>query len=332
MVEVNIPEMMESGAHFGHQTKRWNPKMRQYIYGARSGVHIIDLQKTKQLANEALKIVTDVVASGKDILFVGTKQQARDVIKACAEQAKQHYVNQRWMGGALTNFKTIKNSIDRLIELEKKRENNEFEGYNKRELLEVDRTIVKLEASLGGIKSLTSTPSLVFIIDPNHERIAVLEARKLNIPVMAVTDTNCDPELIDYVIPGNDDAILSIKYFTQKIAEACLKGLELREQIIRDKTTQTAAEQADQMAARTRVSHVDSLEEKESKVKTAYVGRSANNTFEEDVTEVFSAKADTEKAPEPTLKKDEVDETIKTDTQEVSKPVIIKEKGVQEAS
>lgn len=229
MLEVQIEEMMEAGAHFGHQTKRWNPKMRPYLYGVRSGVHIIDLQKTKSLAQEAFEFVVKNVAQGRDILFVGTKPQARETIKVQAERCKMFYVTDRWMGGTLTNFKTIKKSIDRLIELETRREKNDFEGYTKKELLDIDRTIIKLQASLGGIKLLKSVPGLIFVVDPKQEHIAVLEAKKLGIPIVALTDSNCNPDPIDYVIPGNDDAISSVDYFAAKVAEACLLGLSKRE-------------------------------------------------------------------------------------------------------
>lgn len=230
MVDVQIPEMMEAGAHFGHQTRRWNPKMKPYLYGARSGVHIIDLQKTQDLASQALKIVVDIVGKGGDVLFVGTKSQARNVVKEQAERSEMFYVNNRWMGGTLTNYQTIKNSIDRLIDYETRREGDGFEGYTKKELLDIDRTIEKLTASLGGIKKMKGVPGLLFVIDPNHEKIAISEARKLGIPVIAMVDSNCDPDPIDYVIPSNDDAISSIEYFTTKLADACLEGLEKREE------------------------------------------------------------------------------------------------------
>lgn len=229
MVDVQIQDMMDTGAHFGHQTKRWNPKMKPYIYGSRSGVHIIDLQKTKNLAAKAFRFVSDLVASGKSVLFVGTKPQAREIVKEEAVRAQMHYVNDRWMGGTLTNFQTIKRSIDQLIDFETRRVNNEFVGYTKKELLDIDRRIAKLEASLGGIKSLNGLPGAVFVIDPHLERISVREASVLDVPLVAITDTNCDPDPIDYVIPGNDDAISSIQYFTRKIADACLEGLEKRE-------------------------------------------------------------------------------------------------------
>lgn len=230
MSDIEIEAMMDAGAHFGHQTKRWNPKMRPYIYGARSGVHIIDLQKTKSLAVEALEYLTNAVAHGKDVLFVGTKPQAREIIKAQAIRSNMYYVTDRWMGGTLTNYQTIRKGIDRLIDLETRREKNDFEGYTKKELLDIDRAIIKLEASLGGIKRTKGVPAVLFVVDPKQEHIAVMEANKLGIPVIALTDSNCDPDPIDYIIPGNDDAISSVEYFTTRVADACLAGLEKREQ------------------------------------------------------------------------------------------------------
>ena len=289
MSQVEISEMMEAGAHFGHQTKRWNPKMRQYIYGTRSGVHIIDLQKTKGLANTALELVAEWVSKGKHVLFVGTKQAARNVVKDEALRCNMHYVNQRWMGGTLTNFNTIKNSINKLIDLETRRENNDFEGYTKKELLDIDRTIVKLEASLGGIKRMKKTPDVVFVIDPKMEHIAVREANKLGLPVIAITDSNCDPEPIDHVIPANDDAIASIDYFVKKAADACLEGLEKREQIIRETEKNKPAE-----AKKSKRRVAKGTEQ--TKTKQAYVSKAATQEFEDKTEGEFSAKA--EKAEE----------------------------------
>ena len=227
--EIKIEEMMEAGAHFGHQTKRWNPKMKPYLYGARSGVHIIDLQKTKSLAEEALEFIEKAVAKGQDVLFVGTKMQARETVKKEAERCNMFYVIDRWMGGTLTNFKTIKKSIDRLIEMETRRENNDYEGYTKKELLDIDRQVLKLEASLGGIKRMEDVPGVLFVIDPKLEEIAIKEAIRLGITVVAMTDSNCDPDPIDYPIPCNDDAISSIDYFAKKVADAILAGVEKHE-------------------------------------------------------------------------------------------------------
>lgn len=282
MLNVQIEEMMEAGAHFGHQTKRWNPKMRPYLYGSRSGVHIIDLQKTKDLATQALEFVSKIAAQGQEILFVGTKPQAREVIKNQALRAKMFYVTDRWMGGTLTNFKTIKKSIDRLIELQTRREKNDFEGYTKKEILDIDREIIKLEASLGGIKLMKGQPSLLFVVDPKQEHIAILEAKKLGIPIVALTDSNCDPDPIDYLIPGNDDAISSIEYFTAKVAEACLAGAEKRENIIENRKEKSAGSKP---AARRSV--------KGSETTKTYVAKgAAAQTYEGDAAEGFSAKTE----------------------------------------
>lgn len=289
MIEVQIAEMMDAGAHFGHQTKRWNPKMRPYIYGARSGVHIIDLQQTKQLAAEALKFITDSVARGLSVLFVGTKQQSREIIRDNAQRAQMFYVNDRWMGGTLTNFNTIKKSIDMLIDLETKRTNNDFEGYTKKELLDIDRKIIKLEASLGGIKSLKRVPDILFIMDPKQENIAVKEARKLGLPIVAITDTNCDPDPIDHIIPGNDDAISSITYFTAKVADACVLGLEKREQNAQNDSQFDARGEKRPVRARRSVKGEDASKE----AGKSYVSKGVRNSgFEGDATAGYSAQAE----------------------------------------
>jgi small subunit ribosomal protein S2 len=293
MIDIQIPEMMDAGAHFGHQTKRWNPKMKPYLYGARSGVHIIDLQKTKSLAEEALDYVTKVVGQGKSVLFVGTKAQAREVIKTESQRAKMFYVTDRWMGGTLTNFQTIKKGIDRLIDLQTRRENNDFEGYTKKELLDIDRTIEKLEGSLGGIKSIKGTPGLLFVVDPKQEHIAILEARKLHIPIVAITDSNCDPDPIDYPIPGNDDAISSIAYFTSKIADACLAGLERREQNAQGGgNAQGDGRDGDQLKRR----GGPRRSVKGSENSKTYVAKGAKSqAYEGDASAGFSAKVEAEK-------------------------------------
>lgn len=305
MSELNISEMMETGAHFGHQTKRWNPKMRPYIYAARSGVHIIDLQKTKALAERAIEFVTDAVASGKSVLFVGTKPQARDIIKDQAIRAQMHYVNNRWMGGTLTNFTTIKKSIDRLIDFTTKREKNDFEGYTKKELLDIDRMIIKLEASLGGIKKLTGKPGIVFIVDPKHEKIAVQEANKLGVPIVAIVDSNCDPDPIDYLIPANDDAISSIQYFTIRIAEACLAGLEKREQMARMDQESEGQRAKGKPTPRRKVNRSEDMAKKPQKGKGAYVARDAKPEFEGDAAGGFSAKVEVKEEPKVEIKIDD---------------------------
>ena len=224
MAYVSMKQMLETGVHFGHQTRRWNPKMRPYIFGARNGIHIIDLQQTVKLFRTAYDKVVDTVARGGKVLFIGTKRQAQEAVAAEAGRAGQYHVTNRWMGGTLTNFVTIQKSIERLKKLEGMFADGTINRYQKKEVLTLQREMDKLNLTLGGIKEMDRLPQLAFIIDPNREDIAVKECRKLGIPIVAVTDTNCDPDLIDYVIPGNDDAIRAIKLFVTAFAEACMEG------------------------------------------------------------------------------------------------------------
>ena len=224
MAYVSMKQMLETGVHFGHQTRRWNPKMRPFIFGARNGIHIIDLQQTVKLFRTAYDKVVDTVAKGGKVLFIGTKRQAQEPIATEATRAGQYYVANRWMGGTLTNFVTIQKSVDRLKKLESMFADGSINRYQKKEILLLEREMHKLEETLGGIKDMDRLPQLAFIIDPNREDIAVRECRKLGIPIVAITDTNCDPDVIDYVIPGNDDAIRAIKLFVNSFAEACLEG------------------------------------------------------------------------------------------------------------
>ena len=224
MAYVTMKQMLETGVHFGHQTRRWNPKMRPYIFGARNGIHIIDLQQTVQLFRNAYDKMVDTVARGGKVLFIGTKRQAQEAVATEATKEHQYYVTNRWMGGTLTNFVTIQKSIERLKKLEAMFEDGSINRYQKKEKLLLEREMHKLEESLGGIKNMVKLPQLAFIIDPNREEIAVKECRKLGIPIIAVTDTNCDPDNIDYIIPGNDDAIRAIKLFITAFGEACLDG------------------------------------------------------------------------------------------------------------
>lgn len=242
MTELSVKELLEAGCHFGHQTSRWNPKMKPYIFTVKNGVHVIDLDKTVSAANTAYKFVANQVALGNSVIFVGTKRQAADIIRENAERAGQYYVNQRWLGGMLTNFKTIKQSIDRLQNLYKRREAGEFAKLTKKESLGLERDIETLEKSLGGIKTMTRLPGAVFIVDPKTERIALNEARRLKIPIIAVTDTNCDPDGIDFVIPGNDDAIRSISLIISFIADACLEGSARRDAVLREETARAQKE------------------------------------------------------------------------------------------
>jgi len=224
---ISMRQLLEAGVHFGHNTGRWNPKMKQFIFGARNGIHIIDLQHTVKLFRQAFQGVIDTCARGELVLFVGTKKQAQDVIIEEAGRSGQMYVTQRWLGGTLTNFKTIKSSLERLRGLEKMEEDGTLFALTKREQIRIRRERENLMKSLGGIKQMSKLPGMLFVIDPHKEHIAVDEARKLEIPVVAITDTNCDPDLIDYVIPGNDDAIRAIKLFSGRIADAAIIGTKL---------------------------------------------------------------------------------------------------------
>ncbi|HNY64978.1 MAG TPA: 30S ribosomal protein S2 [Deltaproteobacteria bacterium] len=227
MPVVTMKQLLEAGVHFGHQTPRWNPKMKPYIFGSRNGIHIIDLQKTEKLFEKACDFIKDVTAGGGKVLFVGTKKQAQDAIEEEAARVGAYYVNFRWLGGTLTNFETIKKSIEKLKWLENIIDNGTIEDYPKKEQIAMKRHKMKLERSLHGIKNMEVLPNLLYIVDPSREYIAVREARKLGIPIVAIVDTNCDPTLIDYVIPGNDDAIRAIRLFSSKIADAVNEGTGL---------------------------------------------------------------------------------------------------------
>jgi small subunit ribosomal protein S2 len=229
MSNITMKELLEAGVHFGHQTKRWNPKMKPYIFGARNGIYIIDLQKTVRLFKNAYSFVKDAVRDGETALFVGTKKQAQDSVAEEAQRCNMFYVNQRWLGGMLTNFATVKQSIDRLKRLDAMFADGSVEAYTKKEILSLEKQREKLEKTLGGIKGMNKLPGVIFVIDPKNETIAISEAKKLGIPVVAVVDTNCDPDPIDYVIPGNDDAIRAIRLLASKIADAVNEGAQARE-------------------------------------------------------------------------------------------------------
>jgi small subunit ribosomal protein S2 len=228
-----MKELLEAGVHFGHQTKRWNPKMKEFIFGERNGIYIIDLQKTLKMFKEASKFVADLSADGKTILFVGTKRQAQDAVAEEATRAGSFYVNQRWLGGLLTNWVTVQKSVKRLKELDEMATDGRYELLPKKEVIKLERERKHLQANLAGIKNLTRLPDAVFVIDSNKEQIAVREARKLGIPVVAVVDTNCDPTEVDYVIPGNDDALRAIRMFASKVADSVVEG----SQLLNDKQT-----------------------------------------------------------------------------------------------
>ncbi|MDD9965412.1 MAG: 30S ribosomal protein S2 [Myxococcales bacterium] len=229
---VSLRALIEAGVHFGHQTNRWNPKMAPYIYGARNGIHIIDLDQTVRLFRRALRFVTEVVGRGGQVLFVGTKRQAQEVILEEAARSGQFHVTGRWLGGTLTNFRTMKHGIDRLRELERMRDDGTFEAFSKKEALGLTREMERLQKFVGGIKEMSGPPAAMFVVDPNHEHIAVKEANKLQIPVVALTDTNCNPDCIEHVIPGNDDAIRSIRVVTGTIADACVSGQSRRREFM----------------------------------------------------------------------------------------------------
>jgi small subunit ribosomal protein S2 len=222
-----MKELLEAGVHFGHQTKRWNPKMKEYIFGERNGIYIIDLQKTLKLFKDASKFVTELTASGKTILFVGTKRQAQDAVAEEATRAGMPYINQRWLGGLLTNWVTVQKSVKRLQELDEMATDGRYDLLTKKEVIKLERERKHLQANLAGIKSMKRLPDALFIVDSNNEQIAVKEARKLGIPVVAVVDTNCDPTVVDYVIPGNDDALRAIRLFTSKVADSAAEGVNM---------------------------------------------------------------------------------------------------------
>jgi small subunit ribosomal protein S2 len=224
---ISMKELLEAGVHFGHQTKRWNPKMKEYIFGERNGIYIIDLQKTLKLFKDAMRYVGEMAAQGKTVLFVGTKRQAQDAIAEEATRCGQFFVNQRWLGGLLTNIATVQRSIKRLKDLDAMSTDNAYEGRAKKEVGRLERERKHLQQNLAGIKDMNGLPDMLFVIDSNKESIAVKEARKLGIPVVAVVDTNCDPDEVDYVIPGNDDALRAIRLFTTKIADAVVEGRSL---------------------------------------------------------------------------------------------------------
>ena len=229
MVSITMKELLEAGVHFGHQTKRWNPKMKNYIFGQREGIYIIDLQQTIRLFNEAINFVRELGANGGKILFVGTKIQAQEITKEEAERCNMYYVNQRWLGGLLTNYVTIKKSIERLKELEERSQDGRYEGLTKKEIARLEKKRVKLDKVLCGIKNMDGLPDALFVLDIRKEKIAVSEANKLNIKVVAVVDTNCDPYPVDYVIPGNDDAIRALHLVTSKFADAIIEGNQVFE-------------------------------------------------------------------------------------------------------
>ena len=243
MAVVAMKQLLEAGVHFGHQTRRWDPKMAEYIFQARNGIHIIDLQKTSKKLDEAYSFMKEQAEEGKTILFVGTKKQAQECMKEAAEKSGMFYVNQRWLGGMLTNFETIRARVDRLKELETMQEDGTFDVLPKKEVILLKKEMEKLEKNLGGIKEMTELPGVIFVVDPKKERIAILEARKLNIPIVGLVDTNCNPEDVDYAIPGNDDAIRAVKLIADTMANAIIEGkqgesMEMGEEMVAEESTE----------------------------------------------------------------------------------------------
>ncbi len=243
-METTMKELLEAGVHFGHQVKRWNPKMKKYIFGERNGIYIIDLQKTLRMLQNVCEFVKDTAATGAPILFVGTKKQAKDSIHDEATRCGAYYVNERWLGGMLTNFSTIKKSIEKLKKIEAMSTDGTYDLLPKKEVSKLEKSRAKLEKVLGGIKEMPELPAAVYVVDPKKESIAVSEARKLNIPVVAIVDTNCDPDEIDWIVPGNDDAIRAIRLITSKMAGAVLEGREMAAKIAEDAAAQAAGEAA----------------------------------------------------------------------------------------
>ncbi len=264
MAIVTMKQLLEAGVHFGHQTKRWNPKMAQYIFGARNNIHIIDLQKTLAKIKEAYRFVRNIVANNQTVLFVGTKRQAQEIIKEEAERCGMFYVNQRWWGGMLTNFSTIRQSVERLKKLEQLQQESKSTTLTKKELAKIEKEKLKLVKGLSGIRDMEDLPGAIFVIDLPQEAIAVSEAIKLEIPVVALVDTNCDPENITYVIPGNDDAIRSIKLITHLVAEAVVEGKELRE---KEEVTEEVKEELPQEEVKEEVKEEKNIDfEKEGEI------------------------------------------------------------------
>ena len=245
MAYITMKELLEAGVHFGHQTKRWNPKMKQYIFGARNGIYIIDLQKTVRMFKTAYDFVVDTVANGQSVLFVGTKKQARESIYEEANRCEMFYIHNRWLGGMLTNFQTIKQSIDRLNYLNTIQNDGSINLFPKKERLKLSKEQGKLDNNLGGIRNMVKLPGAIFIVDPKNEAIAVREGMRLNIPIIAIVDTNCDPDEIDYILPGNDDAIRAIRLLTSRVADACIEGREKYEEKIQAEEDKQGEEESE---------------------------------------------------------------------------------------
>ena len=305
-----MKELLEAGVHFGHQTKSWNPKMKDYIFGQRNGIYIIDLQKTIRIFKESLLFVEEMVAQGKEVLMVGTKKQAQDIIKDYAEKCEAPYVNQRWLGGLLTNFEVIRSSVERLIEMDEMKEDGRWDLLSKKEQSRMDKVFRKLNKNLGGIKNMTELPSVLFVVDSTKEEIAILEARKLKIPVVSIVDTNGDPEGIDYAIPGNDDAVRAIELFTLKIADAVLEGKKKRldKELQEAKTEEEAASEESTVIADEGTAPMESPDTIDEAL-----GELSGEPAEEAGKEKTEVKEEVKEAPE-------IQETAAEEKPEVEKP------------
>ncbi len=276
---VTMKNLLEAGVHFGHQVKRWNPKMKKFIFGQRNGIYIIDLQKTVKMFEVAYDFVKDLSVRGESVLFVGTKKQAQDVIVEEAEKSNSYYVNQRWLGGMLTNFKTVKQGIGKLKKIEQMKEDGTYALLTKKEAAKYETERMRLEKNLSGVKEMNKLPGIIFIIDPKKEALAVAEAKKLSIPIVALVDTNCDPDDIDYVIPGNDDAIRSIKLLASKMAEAVLEGRSILNKTVEEAAAKEAAEKE---AAEEKAAAEKEVAEKEAAEKAAAEKAAAEQAAAED--------------------------------------------------
>jgi len=291
MPEISMKLLLEAGVHFGHQTRKWNPKMKPYIFGARNGIYIIDLQNTAKLVKEAYNFVVRTVSEGGTVLFVGTKKQAQDSIVEEAERCGMYFVNNRWLGGTLTNFQTIKKRINRLKELEEMKRDGSFSRYTKKETMRMEKELAKLETNLGGIKDMDETPSALFVVDTKKEAIALNEGKKLRIPIIAIVDTNGDPEDIDYLIPGNDDAIRSIRLLASIIADACIEGHNEREAKLRAEEELEAKEVP---VERTEQEEVKPTEEEEEGTPVVVISKKPKSARPSEVQEGEETQAEIE--------------------------------------
>ena len=291
MPEISMKLLLEAGVHFGHQTRKWNPKMKPYIFGARNGIYIIDLQNTAKLLKDAYNFVVRTVSEGGTVLFVGTKKQAQDSIVEEAERCGMYYVNNRWLGGTLTNFQTIKKRISRVKELEEMKRDGSFSRYTKKETIRMEKELAKLETNLGGIKDMDETPSALFVVDTRKEAIALNEGKRLGIPIIAIVDTNGDPEDIDYLIPGNDDAIRSIRLVSSIIADACIEGHNEREAKLRAEEELEAKEVA---VERIEEEEVRPTEEEEEGAPVVVISKKSKSARPSDVQDGEEIQADTE--------------------------------------